>query len=140
MFLKAKGKLVFVLVLPRYDSVSLATEFVQFVDETAVQNLRLKILVRLHLEFLDAANTFNLVFGRVVLNCGSISAIGVFGDNLHVVFLAIFAEKDAEVARADVQPLVLRVQVVQLGSILLRRQQGMSVARSAHGVSLNLLL
>jgi len=140
LFLKAEGKLVFVFVLPRYDGVALTTKFVQFVNETSVENLRLEILVRLRFEFFIATNVFNLVFGSVVLNCGSISTVRVFGDYLHVVLLPILAEKNAEVAGADVQPLVLGVQVVQFGSILLRRQQGMCIARSTHRVRLNLLL
>lgn len=121
MFLKAKGKLVFVFVLPRYDGVTLTTEFMQFVNETSVENLGLEILVGLSFEFFIVTQVFN-VFFRGVLNCGSISAVRVFRDNLHVVLLPILAEKDAEVASAYVQPLVLSVEVVQLGSILLRRQ------------------
>jgi len=58
-------------------------------------------------------NFFDVVEGNLLVDT-------LLAHNLYVVLFAVFAEQEAEAARADILPAVLLVKPVQLGSVLLR--------------------
>ena len=139
--LETESKLILEVVLPSYDRVSLPREFLEPSDEASMKNDTLGILIltrllaffrlfwRLLLVFthywIFYSNACYFVFQRLSRTVFILDT--VLRDDLDVVFNIVFGEKYSEPSCADVNPSVLLIQPVELGPILLWREEDMLV-------------